>query len=300
VDSKKGSGDGGRREAWDLPREVYLYRDPSSVTLRLEEVSSYLKEILGLSCRVRDEFFAHHGRDLEVLAQDIASTRVRELARRFEPFEPVYGEVQFEARLLEEPTKRIPAVLYDAYRSLAVMRDLVPRQEATLKTLHIAFGHRLLGTFGEDGRYHARTVVCGFPSVVSTSGLVEAPAKPEGYYKLKARLAMAMGAIPFEAAKEPYRGQFLDYDDEHLTGVAKGYALQCAIYHIAKEPFCEDPSCRLFNAHRQSEMLTAQVTSGRLCMEHSALSSRIRDVITRGGEPDEQSRHRGRRNGHPS
>lgn len=280
MDSNKGSREGGRRGAWDLPREVYLYRDPSSATLRLEEVSSYLTEILGLSCRVRDEFFAHHGRNLEILAQDIAATRVRELARRFEPFEPVYGEVQFEARLLEEPTKRIPAVLYDAYRSLAVMRDLVPRQEATLKTLHLAFGHRLLGTFGEDGRYHARTVVCGFPCVVSTSGLVEAPTKPEGYYKLKAELTLAVGAVLFEAAKEPFEGQFLDYDDDRMTEVAKGYAFQAAMYHIAKEAFCDNPACRLFNAHTQSELLAAQIASGKLCTDHAELAERIRRLMT--------------------
>lgn len=280
MDSNEGPREGSRREAWDLPREVYLYRDPSSVTLRLEKVSTDLKEILGLSCRVRDEFFAHHGSDLEVLARNIAATRVRNLARPFQPFEPMYGEVQFEARLLEEPTKRIPAVLYDGYQSLAVMRGLVPRQEATLKTLHIAFGHRLLGTFGEDGRYHARTVVCGFPCVVSTSGLVEAPAKPEAYYKLKAKLALAMGAVPFEAAKAPFEGQFLDYDDERMTEVAKGYGLQAAMYHIAKDAFCDDPACRLFNAHTQSELLAAQITSGKLCADHAELAERIRRLMT--------------------
>ena len=298
MDSKERSRGRGRT-AWDLPREVYLYRDPSSTTLRLEEVSSFLREIHGLHCEVRDEFFVHHGGDLESLARAIAATRVRDLGRPFEPFEPAYGETKFEARLLEEPTKRVPAVLYDAYRYLAVMRDLLPRGEATLKTLHIAFGHRLLGTFGQDGRYHARTVVCGFPCVVSTSGLVEAPAKPEGYYKLKAQLAMAFRAIPFEAAKEPFQGQFLDYDDERLTEVAKGYALQCTMYHIAKEPFCDDGSCRLFNAHRQSEMLAAQVTSGRLCSEHASLSSRIREAMTGGGEREE-ARKSGRPTGRSS
>jgi len=263
---------------WDIPRIVHLYRDPSSPTLRIHEVSAYLSNVLGIPCDVREEFFVHHGgNDLEALSRRIAGARVHDLSRPFEPFEPTYGEVQFELRLLSEPSKRVPAILYDAYRYLGIMRSLIPKEEANLGTMHIAFIHRLLGTFGEDGRYHARSVVCGIPSVVSTSGLIEGPAKPEGYYRLKAQLARALGAVPFEAAKEPFEGQFLDYDDERLTEVAKGYALQCAMYHITREAFCKDPSCRLYDAHWQSELLAAQVVSGKLCGDHAAMAKAIRD-----------------------
>ncbi|MGI0150266.1 MAG: DUF6775 family putative metallopeptidase, partial [Thermoplasmata archaeon] len=89
-------------------------------------------------------------------------------------------------------------------------------------------------------------------------------------------------SVPFEAAKEPFKGQFLDYDDDWLTEVAKGYALQCAMYHITKEPFCDDLACRLFNAHWQSEMLAAQIESGKLCHHHAAFADRIRAVIVEG------------------
>jgi len=269
---------------WDLPRTVYLYRDPSSVTLRLEEISAYLETVLGLRCEIRDEFFVHHGKEhVEGLAKRIAATRVRDILRPFQAREPMFGEVQFELRLLRDPEKRVPAILYDAFEYLALLRSLLPREEATLKTLHVAFVHRLLGTFGQDGRYHARTVVCSYPSLVSTSGLVEAPAKPEGYYKLKAKLSLALGTVPFEAAKEPFEGQFLDYDDDRMTEVAKGYALLAAMYHIAKESFCDEPSCRLFDAHTQSELLAAQVASGKLCRPHGALAERIRRSMSGDG-----------------
>jgi hypothetical protein len=266
---------------WDIPTAVYLYRDPSSATLRAREVSSYLRRALGLRCEVREDFFSRHGSgDREALAHAIAATRARDIARPFTAMEPVYGEVQFELRLLEEPTKRVPGILYDAYRYLDVMAGLLPPEERTLKALHIAFEHRILGTFGDDGRYHARSVVCGYPSVVSTSGIVEAPAKPEAYYKVKARLSMALGAIPFEAAKEPFKGRFIDYDDPRLTEVAKGYALQCAMYHVTKEAFCEDPECRLFNAHWQAELIRAQIESGSLCPRHRAVAASIRGMAT--------------------
>jgi hypothetical protein len=147
-----------------------------------------------------------------------------------------------------------------------------------LRVLHIAFEHRILGTFDEDGRYHARAVVCGYPSVVSTSGIVEAPAKPKEYYRVKAQLSIALGAIPFDAAKEPFKGQFIDYDDPQLTEVAKGYALQAAMYHVTKNAFCDDPDCRLFNAHWQAELLRAQIQSGRLCSRHASEARAIRKL----------------------
>lgn len=268
---------------WDVPRIAYLYRDPSSSTLRVNVIATYLGEVLGLRCEVRDEFFVHHGRaDPEGLARAIAATRVRHIQRPFEAVEPLYGEVQFELRLLEEPAKRVPGILYDAYRYMAVMAGLLPAGERSLQVLHIAFQHRLLGTFDEDGRYHARSVMGGYPSIVSTSGIVEAPAKPEAYYRVKARLSIALGSVPFEAAKEPFKGRFIDYDDQRLTEVAKGYALQAAMYHVTKEAFCDDPTCRLFNAHWQAELIRAQIASGRLCARHRAMAARIRE---RAGSP---------------
>ncbi len=262
---------------WDVPRVIHLYRDPSSASLRAGEVSAYLEKVLGIPCDVREDFFSRHGgRDREALARAIAATRVRDIMKPFQETEPVYGETAFELRLLEEPSKRVPGILYDAHRYLAVMAGLLPPRERSLKVLHVAFEHRILGTFDDDGRYHARSVVCGYPSAVSTSGIVEAPAKPEAYYKVKARLSMALGAIPFEAAKAPFKGQFIDYDDPRFTEVAKGYALQAAAYHITKEAFCEDPTCRLFNAHWQAELIEAQVESGELCPRHRAVAASIR------------------------
>jgi len=119
-------------------------------------------------------------------------------------------------------------------------------------------------------------VICSYPSVVSTSGIVEGPAKPKEYYAVKARLSIALGAVPFEAAKQPFAGRFIDYDDPRMTEVAKGYALQAAMYHITREAFCEKPECRLFDAHWQAELIAAQIDSGRLCHRHTTIAAEIR------------------------
>jgi hypothetical protein len=40
--------------------------------------------------------------------------------------------------------------------------------------------------------------------------------------------------------------------------VLKGYVLQAVFYQATGEAFCDDPDCRLFNAHWQEEVLRAQ------------------------------------------
>ncbi len=263
--------------AGQIPRTVFLYQDPTTEVLDAGAIAASVRKVLGLAVRVRGDFLGHHeGRDRESLARRLASARVRHPDRPPEEIEPVYGEVQFELRHLEEPSAKVAGVLYDAHRLSDVYRELLPAAERTLRTAHVAFTSRLFGTFDEDRRYHARVNLCGFPSLVSTAGVVEAPAKPKEYYAVKARVAMALGSVPFEAVKEPFRGQFIDYDDRRLTHVLEGYVLQCLFYHIAGEAFCEDATCRLFNAHWQAEVLRAQIESGSLCRRHASLAAAIR------------------------
>lgn len=142
---------------------------------------------------------------------------------------------------------------------------------------HVAFTSRLPGTFDDaDRRYHARAVVLGFPSIISTSGLVEAPAKPRGFYAAKRGLRIDSADVRYEALKQEYAGRFVDYDDPRLTTVATGYAMQALFYHLTREPFCGDEDCVLFNAHWQEELLHAQVESGLLCRRHRKVAEAVR------------------------
>ncbi len=119
--------------------------------------------------------------------------------------------------------------------------------------------------------YHARVIVCGLPALASTSGVVEGPAKPRAFYIAKRRYS-AMGVTPpTEVLKEEFEGRFIDYDDERLTEVFKGYALQALFFHLVGDPFCADPACRLFNAHWQEELIGAQLHSAALCDAHAEL-----------------------------
>ena len=254
------------------PEKLVLYRDESTSILRVDKIAEYLEEKLATPAEVRGDFFEEHRKgDAEELARRIAATRVRDLGKPFKPEEPLYGEVMFELRFLNEPSKKVPGILYDASRTQRLLREMLPPEERKAAIQHIVFTSRLIGTFEADGRYHAHVNLCGYPSIISTSGIVEAPAKPKEYYILKQKFAAAGEAVPFDLLKERFSGQFIDYDDPRMTEVMKGYALQCALHAITGEAFCSNRTCRLFNARWQSEVLMAQIESGDLCRGHEAL-----------------------------
>lgn len=256
---------------------VNLYDDPTATTLDLKEIAAYLRAVTRAIVKTKREFLSEYRTGgLEELARAFATARVRRLDEPHSPIEPLFGEVQFELRLLKASHVRVTGVLYDAIELQDICRSLLPRRLVNLNICHIVFTHRLFGTFGEDGRYHARVNLCGYPSLISTTGIVEAPAKPREYYSIKRGFEATGTPVPFELIKERFHGQFIDYDDPLLTEVMKGYALQCLAYQAAGEAFCENIDCRLYNAHWQSEVLRAQIESGSICRKHTKLFEAMR------------------------
>ena len=124
-----------------------------------------------------------------------------------------------------------------------------------------------------DERYHARAVICANPAIISTTGIIEAPAKPKEYYfevmKLKAQ------GLNKKSVKEKYKGKFLDYNDKRLTKIVEGYILQVIFYNITGESFCEDIECRLNNAHWQKDLLFSQLEISKLCQKHNEILSNL-------------------------
>ncbi|UCD92295.1 MAG: hypothetical protein JSV43_08800 [Methanobacteriota archaeon] len=256
-----------------LPSVVYFYDEPSTPSFRIGEIADSLKQkIPDLDVRMRKEFFSFHSHDLDELAKNLASTKVRGMDELKEESEPLYGEIQFEKRALNEPLRRIMGILYDGFRFQKVLRDLIPKKEMHTGCAHIIFTNRLFCTYEKgDGRYHARVIMCGYPSVISTSGLVEAPAKPKEFYVMKQKYAAMGSEPPIDELKETIKGRFIDYDDENLTQALRGYALQALFYHATGDPFCKDNNCVLFNSHWQEDVINAQIVSGQLCFVHEEM-----------------------------
>jgi len=110
----------------------------------------------------------------------------------------------------------------------------------------------------------------GFPSLISTTGVVEAPAKPRDFY-LEQQLGVNLLTL-----KEEFKGKFIDYNDLRLTEVMKGYVMQALFFHITGNPFCKNKNCRLYNAHWQEDLIQAQLTSKTdFCGEHKKILTRL-------------------------
>ena len=138
-------------------------------------------------------------------------------------------------------------------------------------TINILFTAALPCTWDpQECRYHARSLLCGFPSIVSTSGAVEGPARPRGYY-----VAKMMGLTEAEARRK-YLGRFLEHDDPRMPEVAKGLAAQAVFYHLTGNPFCEQEDCRLFNARWQDQLVASQVNNRRFCNGHNRVLKELK------------------------
>jgi hypothetical protein len=119
---------------------------------------------------------------LQRLAVGFAKARVHDPHQPVTDREPLYGEIAYERRRL---TTRGEAkgVVYDGFAVQSLLATLFDRTELNRHRLPLIFTNQLLATFDEsDRRYHLRTVLLGYPAIVSTTGLVEAPAKPREFY----------------------------------------------------------------------------------------------------------------------
>lgn len=274
--------------SFEQPLRIHLYADPSAKTLNLREEAEYLSLKLGLrGIDIRPEFLFHHLNQSTIneVAERLASIRVKDPGKPFSPSQPLYGEVEFEKGLILTPLRRPLGILYDGLLLNSIYRSLLSKEEAGLNHLHIAFTNRLFATFDEgDHRYHARVILCGFPSLISTTGIVEAPAKPQEFYLALRTMPSTAQQLVWEDLKERFRGRYIDYDDERLTEVMKGYAMQAVFYHFLQEPFCESKSCRLYNAHLQEEVIAAQLAQREreFCDRHNRMLNELsRSLLSR-------------------
>ncbi len=274
--------------------KIYLYNDPATTNLRLIDIKKYLKSKLrNPEVIIRNEFLNFHltrnelangnqkndqtqQKEISELARKLVESKVRDLANPDKSIKPLVGEINFEVKHLEDPTKVIPGILYEGYKLHSLFQELLMENEIKSSICHIIFTPRLFGTFDTfDKRYHARVILCGYPSIISTTGIVEAPAKPKEYYKIKQNLLRQNITTIDEFIPEDLKQKYLKYNDPWLTEVLKGYAMQAIFYQVTNNPFCPEQYCRLFNAHWQEEVIQAQLTEPEFCYEHQELLQKL-------------------------
>lgn len=246
---------------------VYLYPDPAS-NVDWEELVSFLRRVgtPRVMPTLREDLFSHlDAQTLDWVAQHMAEIRVLDQYNQHLNPEPYPLEVDYERRNLRRGSERKFGPVYSGFHFQALIRKLLPQKENTLQFLHVVFTNQRLATW-ETQRWHLRTILLSVPVVISTVGLVEAPAREREYYLLSS-VDTAL-AEKWLAEREDY----LEYNDPRMTEILKGYLWQAMFFQISllerrDFAFCEDEQCALYNSHWQRELFTAQM-GGSLCEMH--------------------------------
>ena len=260
-------------------KKIILYKEPAITEIDIEQLTIFLEKSFPIKVEIKENIFKEFS--LENIKK-ISNIRIKDITNPFLEHVSRGEEVDFEKRLCEdtslmdsttrvEDAQEISQVfMYDGFELQKILRYLNENNE----TLHVILTNRLTCTFDEnDKRYHARAVICANPSIISTTGIIEAPAKPKEYYFEVMKLKSQGLSIKF--AKEKYKGKFLEYNDKRLTKILEGYLLQVIFYNITGESFCEDIECRLNNAHWQKDLLFSQLEITKLCKKHNEILTNL-------------------------
>ena len=258
--------------------KIVLYDEGAAAELDIEGIAQYLTRKIGKAgVEIRGNPFSGDapGAGVSHFARRIACTKIQGINQKIQSGQaPLHGEIEYEIRRILGKTRSF-GLIYDGFDLQRIISEVVPKRERNLVFIHIAFTNRLFATWDDiNKRYHLRTSIYGFPSIISTTGLVEAPARPREYYLLKQQYE-GLGKDITEL-KDSFKESFIDYADERLTDVARGYTMQAVFYALTGAPFCEDKGCSLYNAHWQEELIFAQLKSGyEFCQRHTEFLEKL-------------------------
>lgn len=278
-------------------KNVHIYRNQANsldFDTMVLELQKYFPEI---SFDIRNYFLNTID---NALAESLVSIRIFDTKKPFseQPQVKIHGispqdidyEKNFKQQIFKDigcgnesnENKYLKLILYDGFMIQRLFETMINESEANSDHVHVVFEDRLISTFSEeDYRYHARSIVVGSPSIISTTGIVESPAKPKEWYlnQMRAEIYRITGNdkphdwMSLSIQKENY----LCYGDYRINFVAVGYVLQALFFFITVgNPFCKDVNCRLYNAHWQEDLIHSQIQSKQLCKEHADLLSKFK------------------------
>ncbi len=254
--------------------KIFLYDEPSVPEIKINDLAKFLNETLHVQVEVRKNFFEHFKSDRN-MAYMLASSRIYNSYSTFERHKPTEEEINFEEDGFTNNSVSNNIVLYDGFEVQKILLDAIPSEELFCDIFHLVFTTRLGCTYDyDDYRYHGRAVICSNPSIISTTGIIEAPAKPREYY-LSIHNSISQG-LNLDVLKDKFRGKFLEYHDKNLSIVIRGYSLQAIFYHITADPFCDSMECILYNAHWQEDLIRTQIELGKLCDRHQKILESVR------------------------
>ena len=259
--------------------KIFLYDEPAVQEIQISNLKHFLLETFSLDVEVKECVF----NDLdEKTIEKISSCRIFDPKIPFKKHLPNKQEIDFEknvckdTKLMEntikvEDAERIEdVVMYDGFQIQNAISTTISQDYLIQNNLHIVFTNKLTCTYDNlDHRYHGRTVICSNPAIISTTGMIEAPAKSREYY-LEAMKCKVQG-LDIKSVKKNHSGEFLDYHDQRLSKIAEGCLLQAIFYYITGDAFCDSLDCRLNNAHWQKDLIYSQIKISKLCKKHQKI-----------------------------
>jgi len=259
--------------------KIFLYDEPAVQEIQISDLKNFLLKTFHVDVEIKECIF----NNLDVkYVEKISSCRIFEPKIPFKKHLPNKQEIDFEksvckdTKLMEKTTMAEDAekiedvVMYDGFELQNIIHDVITKSDSEQNNIHIIFTNRLICTYDTaDNRYHGRTVICSNPAIVSTTGMIEAPARPREYYF--EAMKYKMQGLDIQNIKKKYGEKFLDYHDKRLSKIAEGCLLQAIFYYTTGDAFCDSLDCRLNNAHWQKDLLYSQLKIGKLCNKHQAL-----------------------------
>ncbi|MGD9498074.1 MAG: DUF6775 family putative metallopeptidase [Armatimonadota bacterium] len=260
-------------------QSIFVYDAPDAIGLDIAAVAHHLAELLpDTQIETRTDFFTWHlGQfsleQVEVLTQEIAA-RLQE--------REVHNLVAPERRAELEPVtpeERDLGPVYLAAPLQEVMRAVIPAAERGPARLHLAYITQCIGHWptGESS-LRLQIIEQGEPTIISTTGFVEAPALPREYAFRRAHL---LGFGMEEAAEELdalFAAEALRHGDARINQVAVGFALQAVFWHLLGEEGCDVPTCPLHAAATHDELARAHMSEqSGLCDRHMRMLMRVRE-----------------------
>ena len=248
---------------------IFLYDEPTVPEIQIEKLLKFLTDTFPVKVEIKKNFLKYSNNDI---FEKIASVRIFDLKKPFQRHVPTLKEIEIEKEN-KDNSEQEEMFLYDGFKIQEIISEVIPKNEIKLDTLHVFFTNKLTCTYDEnDFRYHARALISSNPTIISTSGIVEAPAKPKQFYF---ELMSDFSNERINEIKKKYKGEFLEYHDPRTSEVIEGYLLQAIMYQETGEIFCEQNDCRLFNAHWQKDLLYTQLENKKFCQKHLEIIKKI-------------------------
>ena len=254
--------------------KIILYDEPTVTEIQISHIRKFITKVFPVEVELRKNFFESSD---EMMFEKIAATRIFDLKNQFKKHKPSIDDIQIEKENVDTSNKETIA-LYDGFELQKIITEQIPPDDRACNILNIIFTNKTTCTFDREGdfRYHARALIGSNPAIISTTGIIEAPAKPKQYYL---DLITCFSAERTEEVKERYKGEFLEYHDSRLCKIAEGYILQGIMYYETGEAFCENKKCRLFNSHWQKDLLYSQIENSKFCKRHSEILEELKSQV---------------------